>query len=265
MKLFCIAITASALTVTAACQSKLDLVASNSNLPAITGTDVVAELSKSVNVKKVKLGDPVKATVTQDVLAQGKIVIRRGSKLVGHVTEAKVRSKEDEESRLGVVFDKALLKGGGEIDFTAAVRALAPGVRVGAVDKPDPMGAPPRGPFIGQSTTPQPMTNSSGISSGSSKISPDVGSPASPTVSGKDTMAINPATGPAVSAAGGQHGNPETDLMGPGSRGVFGLADLKLHREPGGGAGSVITSTHHNVKLDSGTQMVLQVSSLHEQ
>src|SRR5215467_4954255 len=147
MKVFCIAIAASALTFTAACQSKPDFASGDSNSPAIIGTDLVAELSKSVNVKKVKLGDPVKATVTQDLLAQGKIVIRRGSKLVGHVTEAKVRSKEDEESRLGVVFDKALLKGGGEIDFTAAVRALAPGVRIGAVDKPDPMGAPPHGPF----------------------------------------------------------------------------------------------------------------------
>ena len=266
MKLFCIAITASALTFTAACQSKLDLASSNSNVPAITGSDVVAELSKSVNVKKVKLGDPVKATVTQDLLAQGKIIIRRGSKLVGHVTEAKVRSKEDEESRLGVVFDKALLKGGGEIDFTAAVRALAPGVRVGAVDKPDPMGAPPRGPFIGQSTTPQPMTNSSGISSGGGKISPDLSTTASPSVSSKDTVTTNPASRAAIySAAAGQHGSSETDLMGAGSRGVFGLPDLKLHHEPGGGAGSVITSTHHNVKLDSGTQMVLQVSSLHEQ
>ena len=266
MKLFCVAITASALTFTAACQSKPDFVSSNSNAPPITGTDVVAELSKSVNVSKVKLGDPVKATVTQDVLAQGKIIIRRGSKLVGHVTEARIRSKDDDESRLGVVFDKALLKGGGEIDFTAAVRALAPGVRIGAVDKPDPMGAPPRGPFIGQSTTPQPMTNSSGISSGGGKVSPDVGGAATPTVSTKDTVGINPATSPAVySAAAGRHGNPETNLMGAGSRGVFGLPDLKLHREPGSGAGSVITSTHHNVKLDSGTQMVLQVSSLHEQ
>ena len=161
-----------------------------------------------------------------------------------------------------MVFDKALLKGGGEIDFSAAVRALAPGVRIGAVDRPDPMGAPPRGPFAGQSTTPQPVSSSSGISSVSGKGSPGSGAPASPAVSTKDTVG----TGSAVySTAAGQHGNPETDLMGAGSRGIFRLPDLKLHPEPGGGAGSVITSTHHNVKLDSGTQMVLQVSSLHEQ
>jgi len=105
------------------------------------------------------------------------------------------------------------------------------------------------------------MSNSSGLSSGGGKIS-NGGASTTPTVSTPDAVATNPASRAAVySAAAGQQRNPETDLMGAGSRGVFGLPDLKLNREPGGGAGSVITSTRHNVKLDSGTQMVLQVNS----
>jgi len=252
-------ITAGTLTVSSACQSggASNSSPAESDAAALRGSDVVAELSKSVNAGKVKPGDPVKATVTQDVLAHGKIVIRRGSKLVGHVTEVKRRSKEDKESRLGLVFDKALLKGGGEIDFNAAVRALAPGVRIGAVDKPDEMGPPMRMGQANQSSSPQPM-------SGSSSAGKGLGTSSTPAPSGspKDATESNAASRAALySAASYKGGNPETDLMGAGSRGVFGLPDLKLNRDAAGGPGSVITSTRHNVKLDSGTQMVIQVSN----
>jgi len=255
MKLFWItALTAGALTLSSAGQTGG---AANSGQPGqdssvLNGTDVVAELSKSVNVKKVKLGDPVKATVTQDVLAHGKILIRRGSKLVGHVTQAKVRSHDDQESRLGFVFDKALLKGGGEMDFSAVVRALAPGVRIGAVDKPDQMPPPLTANMIGGSAGSQPISSTSssrGMGGGNASSS--------------GVVATDPATRAAVysAAASGKPGHQEPDLMGAGSRGVFGLPDLKLNREPAGGQGSVISSMRHNVKLDSGTQMVLQLSS----
>jgi len=253
-------ITAGTLTVSSACQSggASNSSPAESDAAALRGSDVVAELSKSVNAGKVKPGDPVKATVTQDVLAHGKIVIRRGSKLVGHVTEVKRRSKEDKESRLGLVFDKALLKGGGEIDFNAAVRALAPGVRIGAVDKPDEMG-PPMRMGVNQSSSPQPMSGSSSAGSGRGL---NTSSTPAPSGSPKDATENNAAGRAALySAASHKGGNPETDLMGAGSRGVFGLPDLKLNRDAAGSSGSVITSTRHNVKLDSGTQMVIQVSN----
>src|SRR5215469_13979546 len=121
MKSLLIAITAGLLTMSSAGQGVTTASTAGSEL---NGTDLVAELNKSVNSKKARLGDPVKATLTQDVLEHGKIVIRRGSKLIGHVTEVKPRSKDDQESRLGLIFDKAMLKGGEEIDFNAVVRAL---------------------------------------------------------------------------------------------------------------------------------------------
>jgi len=46
------------------------------------------------------------------------------------------------------------------------------------------------------------------------------------------------------------------------SRGVFGLKGLTLNSATSGSAnaqGSIISSTTQNVKLDSGTQMLLQV------
>jgi len=93
----------------------------------LNGADIVGELNKSIDSKKVKPGGTVKGTVTQDVLAHGKIIIPRGAKLFGHVTEVNTRSKEYRESRLGIVFDKAVGRDGKDIKFSAAIRALAAG------------------------------------------------------------------------------------------------------------------------------------------
>src|ERR1051325_5164080 len=70
-------------------------------------TALLVELTSSVDAKKAKPGDAVEARLTQDVKADGKVVLHRGAKLMGHVSEAKGRSKENPESRLGFVFEKA--------------------------------------------------------------------------------------------------------------------------------------------------------------
>jgi hypothetical protein len=93
------------------------------------GSLLYAELSKTVDAKKARVGDPVTGLLLADVLSHGKIVARRDSKLVGHVTEAQPRSKENPESRLGIVFDKIILKGGEEMPFLSILMALRPALR----------------------------------------------------------------------------------------------------------------------------------------
>lgn len=109
------------------------------------GSILYAELSKTVDAKKAKTGDPVNAVLLADVLAHGKVVARRDSKLVGHVTEAQPHSKEVPESRLGIVFDKLILKGGQEIPFVSVLLSLAPAPRlqVESMSAPVPPGMNP--------------------------------------------------------------------------------------------------------------------------
>jgi hypothetical protein len=109
------------------------------------GSILYAELSKTVDAKKAKAGDPVSAVLLADVLSHGKIVARRDSKLVGHVTEAQAHSKDTPESRLGIVFDKVILKGGQEIPFVSVLMALSPAPRlqVESMSAPAPPGANP--------------------------------------------------------------------------------------------------------------------------
>src|SRR5256712_4973401 len=90
-----------------------------------TGTSFNAALSSPIDSKKCKPGDPVNAHNTEAVKSEGKTVIPKGSKLVGHVTQASARGKGESESSLGMVFDKAILKNGQEIPLNAGIQAIA--------------------------------------------------------------------------------------------------------------------------------------------
>src|SRR5712664_805277 len=89
------------------------------------GTAFNAALSSPIDSKKCKPGDPVNAHTTEAAKSEGKTVIPKGSKLVGHVTQASARGKGQSESSLGIVFDKAILKNGQEIPWNAGIQALA--------------------------------------------------------------------------------------------------------------------------------------------
>lgn len=217
------------------------------------GTTLQAELTKSVDAKKAKPGDEITAKATQDVKSDGKVVVRKGSKLIGHVTEAQARSKENAESKLGLVFDRAVLKDGSEVTFNAVVQALAV-VQTAPLSSPTDMG----------------MSGSSAGSGGGGRIDPMGGGPVGG-VTGEATSTIGSTvgnvtstTGAAAGSATGTVGGVTNGSLTSNSRGVFGLKGITLSSATSGGANaqtSVLSSTTQTVKLDSGTQMVLQVSS----
>lgn len=94
------------------------------------GTLMYLELSKTVDAKKAKVGDPVTAVLLADVLSHGKIAVRRDSKVIGHVTVAQAYTKDNPESRLGIVFDKVLARHNQEIDFNAMLLAIRPAPQI---------------------------------------------------------------------------------------------------------------------------------------
>src|SRR5215813_9033031 len=77
-------------------------------LPA--GTVIPAELSKSVDTKKLRPGDKIEAKTSMDLLSHGQVVIPRNSKIVGHVTDAKSHSKESPDSKVAIAFDQIAVK-----------------------------------------------------------------------------------------------------------------------------------------------------------
>jgi hypothetical protein len=229
-----------------------------------SGTTLQAELTKSIDAKKAKSGDEVAAKLTQDVKADGKVVMHKGIKLVGHVTEAQAWSKENAESKLGIVFDKAVLKGGQKMAFSGVIQALAPPVQGTLSATGDEGGNLGSGMGSGSGNS-----MGGGRSSGGS-LAPigGVGGGAPSTLGSATSTAGNTAGSVTNSATGAVNGSVKqttaaaaNGTFNSATRGVVGMQGLALNTAAAGSAqGSVISSTSRNVKLDSGTQMILQVA-----
>lgn len=221
---------------------------------------VLVELSKGLNAKKAKVGDKVKAEVSQDVIARGKVVIPVETKLVGHITEVSPRDSAHPESRLGIVFDRILLKHFHDVDFKAVVQAISqPVIRRSRVDEPSQM-LPPS--MMGVSRN-APVASGRGSTSQNSSRSTGGGA-ASTSLTTYDTpitVKQSPSTHADSSGAlleTAATGNPSMSIGMP--QGVFGLKGLSLTTTPSESTpGPVIVSNTETVKLDSGTQILLQV------
>ena len=219
-------------------------VASASQLQA--GSEVQAQLVKPIDAKKSKVGDEVIAKTTHDVKSEGRVVIPKGSKLVGHVTEAKVRSQGQATSELGVAFDRAILKGGEEMPLALGIQAIGRGQAAATDVEDDTMAA-------GSGTMRSSGARPSGGGGGA------LGAVRS--TAGGVVGTAGSATGSVVNSGTGAVGGAASGSLSATSRGVVGMPGLSLSGQNATSAsGSVITSQANDVHLDSGTEMILRVN-----
>jgi hypothetical protein len=234
---------------TAAAQSDKDVKpatqtesSASSSLPA--GAAIRAVITSSIDSKKIKSGDKVTAETTAATKIDNNIVMPSGAKLVGHVTQAAARSKGDSFSSVGIAFDKAILKHNQEIPLNVSILALASAPQPASAPDMSQMGAPSMGQ-TGAPSTGRP---------GTPNTPPPPGTP-----SGNVTNTVgNTDTNNAISGKGAVGGLDNTGQLTPDSRGVFGLQGIGLAAGTvGTNPGTVITSTGKEVRLDSGTQLLL--------
>jgi len=198
----------------------------SSSFPA--GTIIPVELSKSLDAKKAKAGDKIEAKIPTDLLSQGKIVIPRNTKVIGHVADTKAHSKESPDSRVGLTFDQLVMKDGREIPLQVVVQAIAR----------------PLQPAVASDTH---MNEGAGMPSGSPSTAGGGGMGASRTTERVASIPTNT----------GSDSPPPTTVapLGPTSQGVVGMKGLSLDSS---GQASVVSSQTDNVHLDSGTQLILR-------
>lgn len=207
-----------------------------------SGSVIPVQLTRSVDAKKAKTGDKVEAKVTQDLKASnGEVVLPKDTKVVGRVTEAQARNKEQKESQVGIAFDHAVMKSGGDLPMPMSIQAIiAPPPSANANDNAanaesagQSASAPAAGGMPG---------NSGGRSTGMGAGMP-AQLPSSPTAGDEgtsSTRAAQPITG--------------------NTQGVVGISNLKLSTSTDTTQGSVVSSEKNNVKLESGTLMLLRVN-----
>ena len=221
-----------------------------------SGTMIDATLTGSLDAKKSKPGDRVVARAAQDVKQDGKVVLRKGTTLVGHVTEVQARAGEQTESQLGIAFDHAMMKGR-EVPFNATIQALAAAqssasAAAGSDDLAMSGGA---------------MGGVSGAAHGGGGLVGGVASSAGGAVGGvvntASSVSENAAgtVNAAAHSAGAVGGLTSAGRLSSNSSGVFGLRGLSLNSAASSTTeGSLIVSPTKNVHLDSGTQMLLSVT-----
>jgi hypothetical protein len=207
------------------------------------GSTVQAELTKPVDARKNKVGDEVVAKTTQDVKSDGKIVLPKGSKVIGKVTQVQAREKGQQESQLGIAFDHAILKNGTQMPVAFTIQAIsASQAAASAAMADDSMMA--SGNSSGMATASGPAPGRGGLVGGATSTAGSVVNTAGSTAG---------ATLNTTNAAGG---------LTTTSQGVVGLPALTLSSAASSStsAGSTISSNNTNVHLDSGTRMVLRVN-----
>jgi len=105
--------------------SSATMQSSQANAGLATGTAFNITLNTSLDSKKAKSGDNVNARTTEAVKSDGKMVLPKGTRLVGHVIQASARAKGDSESALAITFDRAILKNDQEVPLNVAIQAIA--------------------------------------------------------------------------------------------------------------------------------------------
>ncbi len=227
------------------------------------GTTIPATLSKPIDARKAKSGDQVTAKTTQDIRSNAGVVIPRGSRLIGHVTDAKAKAKGDSESALGIAFDQAVLKNGQQIPLNASIRALAASANNASASVGDDNFGSANNSSLGSDVSASAPRGGGGLLGGAGNAvggaTSAVGSTAGGAANGVDNTAANVGASAGGAISGATRG--ATGQLSSQSQGVIGLRGLSLSSAASNStSGSVITATGKDVRLDSGTQMLLQVN-----
>lgn len=198
------------------------------------GSVIPVLLTKTIDAKKAKTGDEVVAKVTQDLKTNsGELIVAKDTKVMGHVTAAQAHSKEQKESQVGIAFDRAVEKNGNEMQVPMSIQAII-----------GPQNNPGAGNNEAAPTTSAPAASGNGRSAGMAGTAPAATPPPSTGAGNEPTDSQNAARGPITAQ----------------TQGVVGISNLKLEPAGQSSQGSVVSSDKNNVKLESGTMMLLRVN-----
>lgn len=71
-----------------------------------SGVRLDGQLQSTLDVKKSRIGDEVVLKTTKSFKQNGQVLVPKGSRLIGRITDVQQRSNSNSESRLAMVFDR---------------------------------------------------------------------------------------------------------------------------------------------------------------
>lgn len=214
-----------------------------------SGTQLAAQLENTLDARHAKAGDRVVMKTTQAVRQNGEVVVPKGSRLIGHVTDVQQRTRSDNESVIGIAFDR-LQNGSMDVPITATIMSITQAHARAQSAASDEM-------FGSQTMTSSSSSSRSSTSAGSGQrggggLLGGVGN----TVGG----VVNTTTSTAGNVAGGATTNATANTTGNLGGTLRGLQITQSSNASAAG-GSTLSLTGGNLLLESGTTFNLSVSS----
>ncbi len=215
----------------------------NGAAPAAAGwslssqTKIQAKLKSRLDTRHARVGQQVQAVTTSSVKSQGRVVLPKGTRLYGRITQVQAAANSHARSSLGVLFSEAVTRQGRRIPIHASImQVLAGSSEMQAGFTPPPM-AQPMGVGGGGA-----MSAGGGLVGGAG---------------GALGGAVNSGTQIAGNVGAGL-GAQTSAMTGGMLRASNGAAFHVLPvRAEGNSQSSLLVAPHGNLVLNSGTNMVL--------
>ena len=226
--------------------------AQSSSITLDSGSEISAEMTSALDLKKAKPGDSFKMKTTKPVKTQGKEIISKGSTITGHVQQV---TTVDKTTQATLVFDQLQdKKTQATSSLSAVVTAIAKPVTATAMAQEDSM------------TTVTPNTGTRGQPRSSQQGSQQNGGllgGVAQTVGGVTqgvTQTVGGVTQPVIGATG-QFGSTVNSTTGATLGTASGLIQITNDTATSAAFGSTLTMANKNAKLENGTQFLLRTTS----
>lgn len=231
------------------------------NLRPVTG-----ELEGRLDSRTSRAGDQVVLKTSQKIKTADGMVIPKGSRLIGHVTEVQAHSKQQAESHMGLEFDRVEMRGGQSMAIHSIIESVQPSpaamaaasmAEEDAIDAPMGGGAVAGGGGIGGGLGGGGLVG--GAVGGAGMATSHVGSELGSTTG----SAMHATSGLGANAAGDLGRGVNAAANGAGFVGAraTGIRGVMLNGDAAGSASGMLTAANRNIHLDSGTQMVLGITA----
>jgi hypothetical protein len=226
---------------------------------------VTGQLESKLDSKTAKAGDEVVLKTSQKMKTAEGVVIPKGSRLIGHVTEVQAHSKQQAESRLGLAFDRAELRGGQSMAIHSMIESIAPSasaMTAASMADEEAMETPMGGGAVAGGAAGGGRIGSGlvgGATGGAAMATSHIGSGVGSTA-GSAVRATSNASGAAAGTLGrGVNGTANAaNFVGARATGIQGVM---LNGDAAASASGTLSSANRNIHLDSGTQMVLGIAA----
>lgn len=230
------------------------------NVAAVELQPVTGELVSKLDSKSAKQGDSVIVKTSENVRIPDGTEIPKGSKLVGHITNVQPRAEGKENSQIAIQFDRAELKGGQTVPIESVIQSVSPSAGDAMNNNGNndvvPMASSPSAPSAGSMPGgANPPSSNSSANQNTNNERPGLASntTAQPGVTSQNTNSSAPVPGSIV-ARNGNVAIRTTAIPGV-------LLANNINGQPFSNASGMLVGARRDVKLDSGTHMVVAVAT----